>query len=152
MNLLNLVRQGVDPSFVDNLTEAIHSHMFDHAVTDKARVRGRTSHEEAANRAAKAKQSRGSLYNSHGLAAARSSHDAYRNGRSSDHAVAAQHHQHAAEAAKTARELHEPKTVPHDDYMTAEEYHLAQMKAHLAAVKHANRGNSDPHRDFTPSY
>jgi len=152
MTLLSLVNDGMDLLQAISLREAITSHMANHAVVDKAHVRGRATHEQANLRAAKAKQSRGSLYNSHGVAAARSSHHAYLKGESAEHSVAAQHHEHAAEAAVQAKLQHEPNSIPHEDYKTAEEYHKAQAHAHRMAAKHADRGNLEKYRGMTDEY
>jgi hypothetical protein len=126
--------------------------MANHAVVDKAHVRGRATHEQANLRAAKAKQSSGSLYNSHGVAAARSSHHAYLKGESADHQVAAQHHEHAADSAAEAKLQHEPRSEPHEDYDVAEKYHKAQAHAHRMAAKHADRGNLEKYRGMTDDY
>jgi len=95
---------------------------------------------------------RASLYNSHALAAHRSSAQAYHTGDAADHEVAASHHQMAADAASNAQALHKKGSQSHKDYGTAHAYHSSQVTTHKAAARASAAGNRVSHPAMPPSF
>lgn len=112
------------------LSESIHPEMEYHSASAEQETRNN-----------RAKRTRAALYNSHSLAAHRSSVVAYMSGNDADHEVAASHHDMAASHAENGQKAHAAKEKTHSDYAIAAKYHKSQAKAHRDAAENSRKGN-----------